>query len=313
MKEKNFLELKLLKIDSVLISFILRKMIKKLSYIIFVSLNFFDQISKKIFNRSFLIYLNYFIQEKSYKTINVFNQKIKFFIPSPITEWRVNTFFTKEPETLEWIDKFEKNEIIFWDIGANIGLYSIYNALKNKNSKTFCFEPSSSNLRTLTRNISINNLEDKISVLPIALSNKKREFQLLKEGDFVEGGALNSFGENFNFEGKQFISKMSYKLFGTSIDSLIEDKILTIPDYVKIDVDGIEHLILEGGATNCLKDKKLKSVSIEINENFSDQYNAIIQIMKKNNFDLLHKKNNLKFLGKESKFSKSFNYVFIKK
>ena len=134
----------------------------------------------------------------------------------------------------------------------------------------------------------------------------------MQEGDFVEGGALNSFGEKFNFEGKQFISKMKYKLFGTSIDSLIEDKILTIPDYIKIDVDGIEHLILEG-ATNCLKDKKLKSLSIEINENFSDQYKSIIQIMKKNNFELLHKKNNLEFLGKDSKFSKSFNYVFIKK
>ena len=39
---------------------------------------------------------------------------------------------TKEPETLEWINSFEYREnSIFWDVGANIGLYSIYNTLKN--------------------------------------------------------------------------------------------------------------------------------------------------------------------------------------
>ena len=47
------------------------------------------------------------------------------------TSLRVNTFYSKEPETLKWIDNFnEDKNIIFWDIGANIGLYSIYAALK---------------------------------------------------------------------------------------------------------------------------------------------------------------------------------------
>ena len=41
-------------------------------------------------------------------------------------------FFSKEPETLEWIDNFSKDSSIFWDIGANIGLYSIYNSIKIK-------------------------------------------------------------------------------------------------------------------------------------------------------------------------------------
>ena len=40
---------------------------------------------------------------------------------------------------------------------------------------------------------------------------------------------------------------MKYSLFGTTINYLIENKILEIPDYIKIDVDGIEHLILVGG------------------------------------------------------------------
>ena len=104
-----------------------------------------------------------------------------------LTAWRVETFFTKEPETLEWIDNFEKKDnLIFWDIGANIGLYSIYNSLKNPNSTTISFEPSSSNLRVLTRNISINNLENRIKLFPMPLSDKESTFQIMNEGDFMQ-------------------------------------------------------------------------------------------------------------------------------
>ena len=39
---------------------------------------------------------------------------------------------------------------------------------------------------------------------------------------------------------------MNYSLFGTNIFYLIKNKILKIPQYIKIDVDGIEHLILKG-------------------------------------------------------------------
>ena len=53
---------------------------------------------------------------------------------------------------------------------------------------------------------------------------------------------------------------------------MLDNKLLEIPNYIKIDVDGIEHLILEG-AGNYLKSKKIKSLSIEINENFYSQFN----------------------------------------
>ena len=79
------------------------------------------------------------------------------------------------------------------------------------------------------------------------LTNKKNTFQEMKEGQFIEGGAMNSFGEKFDFEGKEFRTTMKYNLLGTTMNYFIENSILEIPDYIKIDVDGIEHLILEGG------------------------------------------------------------------
>ena len=120
-----------------------------------------------------------------------------------------------------------------------------------------------------------------------------------------------TFGESFNYDGKNFISENKYYLLGTTIDYLIDQKILEIPDYIKIDVDGIEHLILEG-ASSCLKEKKIKSLSIEINENFEDQLNRIFKIMRDNNFILKSKSNNSDFFDKNSKFSNILNYIFVR-
>ena len=224
----------------------------------------------------------------------------------------LTSIMTKEPETLEWIDSFqEKENLIFWDIGANIGLYSIYNSLKHPKSTIIAFEPSSSNLRVLTRNISINNFEKNINVVPTPLTNKKNIFQEMKEGQFVEGGALNSFGEKFDFEGKEFKPTMKYNLLGTTINYFLENSILDIPDYIKIDVDGIEHLILEGG-DKFLNNKKVKSLSIEINENFKEQYDKVLNLMNKYEFKLLHKKHNDDMFSEQSKFKKTFNYIFVK-
>ena len=287
-------------------------MVKKLSYIIFSILFFLDKIFKIITKSRILIWFNDFVQERSYKSIKILDKEIKFFVPNQLLEWRVDTYFSKEPETLEWIDSFqEKENLIFWDIGANIGLYSIYNSLKHPKSTIIAFEPSSSNLRVLTRNISINNLEKNIKVVPTPLTNKKNIFQEMNEGQFVEGGALNSFGEKFDFEGKEFKPTMKYNLLGTTINYFLENSILDIPDYIKIDVDGIEHLILEGG-DKFLNNKKVKSLSIEINENFKEQYDKVLNLMNKYEFKLLHKKHNDDMFSEQSKFKKTFNYIFVK-
>ncbi len=264
-------------------------MVKKFSYIIFCGLVFLDKIFYILTKKSFLIWFNDFIQETSYISVKILDKQIKFFCPNQLVKWRVDTYFTKEPETLEWIDSFKKKEnLIFWDIGGNIGLYSIYNALKNPNSLTIVFEPSSSNLRVLSRNISINNLEKNIKIISMPLTNKENIFQEMNEGKFIEGGALNSFGEKFDFEGKEFKSTMKYSLLGTTMNYFLENSILDIPDYIKIDVDGIEHFILEGG-DKFLKNEKIKSLSVELNENFKKQYDKVLSLMERFNFNFLIK------------------------
>ena len=106
------------------------------------------------------------------------------------------------------------------------------------------------------------------------------------------------------------MSSNRYCLVGRSINSILEKKILDVPNYIKIDVDGIEHLILEG-ADKYLNNENLLSLSIEINENFKDQYERTLKIMESFDFKILHKKQNKKLL-KSKKHLNSFNYIFIR-
>ena len=95
---------------------------------------------------------------------------LKFTTPNLLCHSRVDTFSIKEPETLEWIDSIPEGSVI-WDIGANIGLYSCY-AAKHRNCKVFAFEPSIFNLELLARNIFINKLVDRLTIIPLPLSDK---------------------------------------------------------------------------------------------------------------------------------------------
>mgnify|MGYP001181787099 CR=1 FL=1 len=287
-------------------------MYKSFLNLIFILISFLDKIIFLITKRSILLYLKDFFEMRAYTELDILNTKTKFFTPNQLTKWRTETILLKEPETIEWIDNFDNSkEILFWDIGSNIGIYSIYNSIKNKNSKTIAFEPSTSNLRILSRNIFINNLQNQISIFPIALTDKSNVFLNMKENNFIEGSAMNSFGEEWDFEGKKFKSNMSYNIFGTSINFLVENKILKIPNYIKIDVDGLEHLILNGGS-KFLKNKEIKSLSIELNENFKEQFEHTLKIMKENDFKILKKNHNIKFLDKKKRTDKTFNYIFEK-
>ena len=279
-----------------------------IKHLIFAIDAIFNLFSKKSFFRGFV----YVKLRETFKNIKINKKIIKFYIPSNLVEWRVETIFDKEPETLQWIEGFKNHEkeIIFWDIGANIGLYSIYAACMHENIKIISFEPSVLNTNILARNISENNLNDKIIINQIPLTNKENSFLEMRETFVEEGASLSTFGEKFNYEGKEFKSKINYKIFGTTINYFIENKILKIPNYIKIDVDGIEHLIIEK-ADKVLERPELKSILIEVNENFKEQEHLVKKIMEKFKFKLKEKKQSENVANIQS-LANTFNYIYIK-
>ena len=206
---------------------------------------------------------------------------MKFVTPNQITKFRSSTFSSKEPDTLEWIDSIPHGSVL-WDIGANVGIYSIYAAKRSK-CKVYAFEPSVFNLEFLARNIFLNKLQDDISIIPIALTNRNG-VNIFQMSNTSWGGALSTFGESFDQFGND-INSAAFECSwpGATMDSLPAYLKIDKPDYVKIDVDGIEHLVIEGGLSVL---KSVQSVLLEVNQDFDLQSDSIQTLLTDLGFSL---------------------------
>lgn len=205
--------------------------------------------------------------------------------PNRMCKMRADTFSSKEPEILRWIDD-RGGEGTFWDIGANVGLYSLYYA-KTMPGRVVAFEPSVFNLRQLAKNISANALPSRIDVIPFAMSGDTG-FQTFRLSSEVEGGALNAFGVDYGYDGQTLASTVEYRTFGMSGDRLVALSLLDVPTLVKIDVDGIEHLILSG-MTATLSDPRCRSVYVEVNDGFREQATQVDAILSSCGFTLVER------------------------
>ena len=296
----------------------LKKIIKELICLPIYFLSFFRLMLSLISKKLEYIFKDklYEFNEKIYTEINhlAFNNKhynIKIYSPNRICQYRADTFSTKEKETLEWLEKYGSNKKTLLDIGANIGLYSIYHSLVNKGNVIAC-EPSFLNLKQLLKNINLNNCQNNIYVIPLAL-NETSGFEKFNYSNIYEGGALSSFGVDYGYDGKPMDTKLSINIPGFSLDKILENELFfhLKPDLIKIDVDGIEDKILKGANTT-LNNPNLKSILIEVNKDFQNQYKNVQEILEKNgfykdkNFDFIENRNNYNF-------EKTFNQIWFKK
>ena len=275
---------------------------RKLLYNYIKFVKYFLFLLQKIF--SFVLFKKRWKDELFYNFID--NHKIikikknnviyKFYSLSLMTKTRYNTMFTKEIDTIKWIDKFENNKV-FWDIGANVGIYTIYYAKKNNNNKVYCFEPSVFNLEILARNIFMNEIRHNTYLIPLCL-NDKNNLDYFNMNNTTYGGALSGFAVEYDEYFNKRNINFSYITNSISSDAFLKMYGLPVPDYIKIDVDGIEHLILEG-SKNILSNKTLKSVLVE-NPTNSDRINLI---MTSNEFKLKNTNGNNQIWYRDNQYN----------
>jgi FkbM family methyltransferase len=238
------------------------------------------------------------------QTISHNNIKLKLAIPNSLCKWRALTLSTKEPETLEWIDAFPNNSIL-WDIGANIGLYSLY-AAKRGGCQVWAFEPSVFNLEILARNIFLNKLTDKICIVPIALSDSLGNSKM-RMTTTEWGGALSTFSQKFGWDGKPIEHIFELQTIGMSMDYVTERLEIPMPDFIKLDVDGLEHFILKGGPIIL---RRIKSILIEINDEFQEQSKECKQLLSDAGLKLNKKHQSDMMSISKRGFQNSYNQIW---
>jgi FkbM family methyltransferase len=186
---------------------------------------------------------------------------LTWLTPNTHVAWRVQSLRTKEPDTFAWIEKMQPGEN-FFDVGANIGQYSMLAA--KRGLLVHAFEPEAQNFALMVRNFAINKLESAYA-WPVALSDSNGMAQL-HLSTVMAGGSCHAFGESRDFRGqiKEFPARQG--AVGFKMD-YAADMVGAWPHHIKIDVDGFEHRVIQG-AEKCLQ--HAKSVLIELNRNYPE-------------------------------------------
>src|SRR5215831_5120059 len=114
---------------------------------------------------------------------------IALHLASAQEHFRADTFATKEPETIRWLGDRLQNDDVFYDVGANIGLYALFAAKLRPQCRVYAFEPESHNFSSLCRNVLLNRLDN---VVPCGFPLSDHEgFELLHVYGLEPGAALH--------------------------------------------------------------------------------------------------------------------------
>jgi FkbM family methyltransferase len=134
-------------------------------------------------------------------------------------------FTFAEIETKYFLTRVLQNDSVCFDVGANIGLYSILFLQHSPESQVFAFEPSS-NFKFLEQNIP-HRLKERFHAFQLGLGDKNGVF----ENEIWESFGHKKVKDNFSF---------------ATLDRFVENHLVYKIDVLKIDTDGFETQILDG-------------------------------------------------------------------
>ena len=199
---------------------------------------------------------------------------VLYATPNRATRLRVETLFTKEPCTLEWLNALGPADVLA-DVGANVGMYSVW-AAAQRGARVYAFEPESQNYALLNRNIALNGLQDRVRAFCLALSDRPG-VSALHVSDLAAGGSLHSYGEAVDFRLAPMQAAFAQGCVAATLDALVAEGAVEPPTHLKIDVDGLEHRVF-AGARATIRDRRLRLVQVEINRNLAE-HRAIVEAL----------------------------------
>ena len=185
---------------------------------------------------------------------------MRFMSSSVKSYFRYKKILSKEPDMIGWIDSFHKNST-FWDVGANVGVFTFYANYSPNVDHIYAFEPDPLNYYELTRNMILNRT-NKIKSFNCGLGpNDISLFDIPYDSlSLSSGGSFRSL----DFENQ---NKKSYgiNVISFSFSGLLQLPNVKAPNYIKIDIDGLEEFILRG-QENFFKQSSIREVMIEVDD-----------------------------------------------
>lgn len=213
----------------------------------------------------------------------------------------------KEPDTVRWIQALMKPGEVVFDVGANVGNYSLIMAHHlNKDVRVFAFEPAWFNFMQLNRNVSLNGMESCIFPVCAAVSGENG-ISWLNYSSLESGSSLHAMGTALRLRDQEFEPALRQPVASFTLDHAAT-LLKTVPNHIKIDVDGIEAEILSG-AKATLANSSLRSILIELcSDNPGDQ--LAIENLLRAGFKIWNIEN--KPRNEVVNFASYANYTFVR-
>jgi FkbM family methyltransferase len=193
-------------------------------------------------------------------------------------------FNTYEKEDSEMLFNLIDSDNIIFDIGANVGWYSIHIANILKKGVVYCFEPIPETYNKLQNNIAVNNLTN-IQPIQLALSEKTQTLSFFYSPKQTGASSYRNITENEN--------AIHLELKSISLDEFVEEKNIQKIDLIKCDVEGAELFVYQGGLKSIEKYKPI--VFTEMLRKWAAKFgyhpNDIVEIFTKMSYDMFYVEN----------------------
>jgi FkbM family methyltransferase len=176
-----------------------------------------------------------------------------------------------EYSTLKLFSTILKQGDVIIDVGANSGLYSIfYSKLVGDEGKVHAFEPDSVTFSLLNENLKLNNCNNVVTH-NFALSNKESRIEMIS---FIHDDLKLQSGDSFKYIKEVAVDKINAgnnAMNAFKLDDLEEFNSASRIDFIKIDVEGAELLVLQGSINTILKHKPI--IILELSGEWTKRFN----------------------------------------
>jgi FkbM family methyltransferase len=190
------------------------------------------------------------------------NIRYRMHCESSVERMRLATRYTKEPDLLDWIDRWFVGQTTFYDVGANVGLFSLYAAARNPQGIVIAIEPAPQNAHRLCENILTNSITNVVPcTAPIDSMYRCGRLHL---ASLERAGSMHSLNNEDNLIAFGQHVVLSILVAATSLDDIATTSRVELPSMIKIDVDGAELDVLRG-ANKVLTDRTLRTIMVELN------------------------------------------------
>ena len=202
----------------------------------------------------FILQLLAYIKPFKVKYKTLWGDSMSFYLPEGGMIYQYGFF---EANLTNFLIRFLKSGDTFLDIGAHVGTYTILaSKLVGDSGKVYAFEPTPRTFNTLKKN---SLIRENIHVYNNAILNEEKEIEFFDYGP--KFSAFNTFKkrEDENISFRDHVQKISVKTI--ALDNFCKEKNIN-PNFIKIDAEGAEYLIL-----NAMEEilKEIKPViSIEV-------------------------------------------------